>query len=313
MPNFLTRFSKLGFNFPQNNVSFHNNETSAYFENTCCLKLSGLPLQKKIIEEIKNKYALKKLKPSLTVFLIGENEASQTYVAAKEKAFLKAGLDTKTIKISAQEATQENIEALIEAENKNTNTHGILVQLPLPQHLNSEKIISKIYPQKDVDGFLAQNIGGVCLNQKNAVQACTPFGVMALLYYYGINFRGKHAVVIGRSNIVGKPMGMLLLNEDCTVTTVHSKSEHLETFTKNADILVVAAGKPNFISPNMVKPGATIIDVGIHRDSFGKLVGDVQPNVQTVAGALSPVPGGVGPLTIAMLLVNTCLAFEGVG
>ena len=192
--------------------------------------------------------------------------------------------------------------------NFDGNVDGILVQLPLPKKLNSEKILNTIIPQKDVDGFQTHNIGSLATGEFNGAIACTPFGIMAMLYSYGITISGKNAVVIGRSNIVGKPMGLLLLSADATVTLAHSKTKNLNEICKNADILVAAAGQSQMITKDFIKPGAIVIDVGIHRKENGKLCGDVHDNVKEIASALSPVPGGVGPMTIAMLMVNTAIA-----
>jgi len=244
--------------------------------------------------------------PHLAVVLVGENPASQVYVRNKENACIKAGIRSTVIRLS-ESSTQSELENVVSALNNDRSVHGILVQLPLPDHLNEARVLALIDPDKDVDGFHAMNSGRLMNGQEGFVP-CTPLGVMKLLEAYGISPEGKHAVVIGRSNIVGKPMAMLLLSKNATVTVCHSKTKDLAQITRQADILVAAVGKACFVKADMVKHGAVVIDVGINRVD-GQLVGDVdaQP-VSEVAGYLTPVPGGVGQMTIAMLLANTLQA-----
>lgn len=241
-------------------------------------------------------------KVGLAVVLVGEDPASQVYVRNKIKGCEEAGIRSFAHYLPA-DATQEQVEELVSALAADENVHGILVQLPLPEHLDAERVLARIPTAKDVDGFSAENVGKLALNEEGTV-ACTPFGVMELLRRYQIDPRGKCAVVVGRSNIVGRPMALLLLNADATVTVCHSRTADLKAECARADILVAAIGKPKFITADMVKEGAVVIDVGINRVD-GKLVGDVDfEQVSKKASFITPVPGGVGPMTIAMLLKN---------
>lgn len=245
-------------------------------------------------------------KPTLAVIIVGEDPASQTYVRNKINGCKQVGFNSLSFEY-ADGTPEEQIVAKIKELADDANVDGILVQLPLPKGYNTEKILANIPDSKDVDGFNASNIGCLCLNRPRTV-SCTPLGVMHMLESTGVKLQGKNAVVIGRSNTVGKPMAMLLLNADCTVTVCHSKTVNMAQYTKNADILVVAIGKPKFVTADMVKEGAIVIDVGINRVD-GKLVGDVDfENVEKKASYISPVPGGVGPMTISMLLFNTLMS-----
>ena len=244
----------------------------------------------------------------LTVILVGDNPASQVYVRNKGKACQELGILGDTIVLPA-ETSQEDLIALIEKLNREEAVDGILVQLPLPRHLNESEVLRHIAPDKDVDGFHIENAGKLFTGQPGVV-ACTPKGILHMLKASGVPLSGKEAVVIGRSNIVGKPIAMLLLNENCTVTLCHSRTQDLAAHTRRADILVAAVGKPRFITADMVKPGAAVVDVGINRVD-GKVVGDVDfEQVEKVAGYISPVPGGVGKMTICMLMENTVEAAE---
>lgn len=245
----------------------------------------------------------KGITPHLAVMLVGENPASQVYVRNKENACIKAGIRSTVIRLD-EGCTQQALEDVVRSLNRDASVHGILVQLPLPGHLDESRVLALIDPDKDVDGFHAMNSGRLMNGQPRFVP-CTPLGVMKLLEAYDIPVAGKHAVIIGRSNIVGKPMAMLLLAKDATVTVCHSKTQNLPDIARQADILVAAVGRPGFVTADMVKPGATVIDVGINRVD-GKIVGDVDFDaVSGVAGYITPVPGGVGQMTIAMLLANT--------
>ena len=245
----------------------------------------------------------------LAVVLVGEDPASQVYVRNKVKACEEVGIRSFSYHLLAQTSKEQLIE-LVDTLVQDDAVHGILVQLPLPKHLNAEEILKHIPPEKDVDGFCAQNVGNLAMG-RTALVACTPFGVMKMLEEYGIDPRGKNAVVLGRSNIVGKPMAMLLLNADATVTVCHSKTKDLKNICAQADILVVAIGRAKFVTADMVKDGAVVIDVGMDRDENGKLCGDVDYDaVQGKAAYITPVPGGVGPMTITMLLYNTVLAAQ---
>ena len=247
--------------------------------------------------------------PHLAVIVAGDNPASQVYVRNKENACLRAGIRSTILRLP-ESCTQEELESAVVALNADQSVHGILVQLPLPKGLDEARVLALIDPEKDVDGFHAMNAGKLMSGQPGFVP-CTPLGVMKLLEAYNIPTRGRHAVVIGRSNIVGKPMAMLLLAADATVTVCHSKTENLADITRQADILVAAVGRANFVTGDMIKPGATVIDVGINRLPDGTLTGDVDfEGVCEVAGWITPVPGGVGPMTIAMLLKNTMDAAE---
>ena len=241
--------------------------------------------------------------PHLAVVLVGENPASQVYVRNKENGCIKAGIRSTVIRLP-EDCSQEELEKTVVSLNEDESVHGILVQLPLPKHLHEASVLRLIDPDKDVDGFHAMNSGRL-MNGQSSFVPCTPLGVMKLLKSYGIDPNGKHAVVIGRSNIVGKPMAMLLLQANATVTICHSRTQNLSEITRQADILVAAVGRANFVTADMVKPGAAVIDVGINRVD-GKIVGDVDFDaVSEVAGNITPVPGGVGQMTIAMLLSNT--------
>lgn len=252
----------------------------------------------------------KNLVPQLTVVLIGDNPASRSYVKGKEKAAAQVGIDSSVIELPDSTSEKELLDLLDEL-NQNDAVHGILVQLPLPEQISEQKVIETIDPKKDVDGFHPINIGKM-MTGEDTFLPCTPFGIIELIKSKDIDITGKHAVVIGRSNIVGKPVGQLLLNENATVTYCHSRTENLKKYTLDADILIVAIGKENAISAEQIKPGAVIIDVGINRTSEGKLTGDVDfESAALKAGYITPVPGGVGPMTITMLLSNTIKAAKG--
>lgn len=257
--------------------------------------------------------ALKKeqdITPGLAVVIVGEDPASQIYVGKKEKACHKHGLHSELYPL-AESTTEDQLLELIDGLNRKSEIHGILVQLPLPGHIDEMKVLERISPEKDVDGFHPVNAGKLSIGQK-AFIPCTPHGMMKLLEEEGIDPAGKHAVVVGRSNIVGKPMANLLLQKNATVTICHSKTRELKRITQQADILVAAVGKPNFITADMVKPGAVVLDVGISRVD-GRLVGDVEfEGAKEVAGCITPVPGGVGPMTIIMLLYNTVAAAKNI-
>lgn len=263
------------------------------------------------IEQRVNKCKEQGLTPGLAVILVGENPASQTYVRNKQKSCEAIGIFSELIKLP-EETTEQELLQHIESLNERKDIHGILVQLPLPKHINEDKVIATIAPEKDVDGFSPVSVGKMMLGQDTFLP-CTPFGVMKLLEHSGIEIAGKHAVVVGRSHIVGKPMGQLLLQKDATVTYTHSKTKDLPSITKQADIIVAAVGIANFIKEEHVKPGAVVIDVGINRDENNKLVGDVKyDEVEKLASHITPVPGGVGPMTITMLLYNTVQSAENV-
>ena len=247
--------------------------------------------------------------PGLAVVLVGENPASQVYVRNKVKACADAGLHSVLERYEA-DMTEAALLARIDALNQDPSIHGILVQLPVPKHIDANKVIEAIAPEKDVDGFHIASAGALMVGQPGFLP-CTPYGCMKMLESINYDLRGKHAVVIGRSNIVGKPMAMLLLQKNATVTICHSGTKDLKAMTLQADVIVAAVGKVNVLTADMVKPGAVVIDVGMNRNDQGKLCGDVDyEGVRAVAGAITPVPGGVGPMTITMLLVNTLESAE---
>ena len=249
------------------------------------------------------------IKPGLAVIIVGDNAASSLYVRNKVKACSEIGIYSEVHSFQ-QNATQAEVLDCIQALNSNPHIHGILVQLPLPAHFENNRVITSIAIEKDVDGFHLYNVGAL-VTGNTIFSPCTPFGVMVMLERNRIPIEGQHAVVIGRSNIVGKPMAFMLLEKGATITICTSKTRNLAQFTKDADILVVATGKPRMVAADMVKPGAVVIDVGINRLPDGKLCGDVDFDaVKEVAGFITPVPGGVGPMTITMLLCNTILAAE---
>ncbi|MBD8033444.1 MULTISPECIES: bifunctional methylenetetrahydrofolate dehydrogenase/methenyltetrahydrofolate cyclohydrolase FolD [Solibacillus] len=251
----------------------------------------------------------KGITPGLAVILVGDNPASKTYVANKQKSCEQIGMFSELIKLPEDISEQALLEQIRELNNRK-DIHGILVQLPLPKHIDEDKVIQTISPEKDVDGFSPISVGKMMLGQDTYLP-CTPYGVMKLLEHSGIEVAGKHAVIVGRSHIVGKPMGQLLLQKDATVTYTHSKTPDLPSFTKQADILIAAVGRANFITSEHIKEGAVIIDVGINRDEENHLCGDVNfDDVQGIASHITPVPGGVGPMTITMLLENTVQAAE---
>ncbi|WIW71365.1 bifunctional methylenetetrahydrofolate dehydrogenase/methenyltetrahydrofolate cyclohydrolase FolD [Anaerosinus gibii] len=258
------------------------------------------------VESLKAEYGVT---PGLAVIIVGENPASKVYVANKHRSCGEVGIYSAVIEMP-EDTTKEQLLKKIDELNKDEKIHGILVQLPLPAHISADEaeILDFIHPDKDVDGFHPINVGKLSVGQEHLVP-CTPLGCIKMMELAGIEIKGKNAVVIGRSNIVGKPMFNLLLSRHATVTVCHSRTKNLAEITRLADILVVAIGKPNFVTADMVKPGAVVIDVGINRIAPKKLVGDVDfESVKEVAGAITPVPGGVGLLTIAMLMHNTVKA-----
>lgn len=274
--------------------------------------IDGKAISAEIKNEVKQKVAwLKEVKGktiTLAVILIGNDPASEVYVNNKIKACEYVGIVSQSYRLP-ENTTQEQAEELVKNLASDNGIDGILVQLPLPKHLSEESLLKYIPADKDVDGLLDENIGKLFQNKKTLV-SCTPNGIMQLLSRYNVDLNGKNAVVIGRSNMVGKPMAALLINANATVTVCHSRTKNLTDFTKNADVLIVAIGKKHFVTADMVKPGAVVIDVGINRID-GKLYGDVDfDGVKEVASQITPVPGGVGPMTIAMLMYNTYLTAE---
>lgn len=277
------------------------------------IRIDGKVVSAHLREQIKGEVtALKErtgVTPGLAVVLVGDDPASAVYVRNKHRACDEVGMYSEVITMPADTA-EEALLARLEELNKDPKIHGILVQLPLPKHISEEKVIATIDPHKDVDAFHESNVGKIMLGNYDFLP-CTPAGVMELLHYYDISVAGKDCVVVGRSNIVGKPQALLLLAENGTVTVCHSRTKDLAAKTREADVLVVAIGRPNFITADMVKPGAVVIDVGINRLPDGKLCGDVDfAGVEPIASAITPVPGGVGPMTITVLLKNALKAAE---
>lgn len=272
--------------------------------------IDGKAVSKTVRERVAKETAALKEKgvtPGLAVIIVGEDPASQVYVRNKERACEEVGFYSEKFALP-ENTTQEELNALVEKLNKRDDINGILCQLPLPSHLDDKEVINLINPIKDVDAFHPVNVGAIMIGDYNFLP-CTPAGIMELIHSTGVDVTGKKAVVMGRSNIVGKPMAMLLLHENATVEITHSKTENLADITKEADILVAAIGKPKFVTADMVKEGAVVIDVGMDRDENGKLCGDVDfDSVAEKCSYITPVPGGVGPMTISMLMQNTLTA-----
>ncbi|UWE04781.1 bifunctional methylenetetrahydrofolate dehydrogenase/methenyltetrahydrofolate cyclohydrolase FolD [Laceyella sacchari] len=276
--------------------------------------IDGKTIAKELRSELKIEVAKLKEKgliPGLAVVLVGNHPASESYVKGKIRASEEVGINSQLIRRESSISERELLE-LIETLNVDPAIHGILVQLPLPDHINPDKVIATISPAKDVDGFTPVNVGNMVIGQE-ALLPCTPHGIMHLLQRSGVPIAGKHAVVVGRSNIVGKPISLLLQRADATVTMCHSRTADLASHTKQADIVIAAVGRPEMLTAEHVKPGAVVIDVGVNRHE-GKLVGDVKfDEVKEIASAITPVPGGVGPMTIAMLMRNTVEAAKRIG
>ncbi len=270
--------------------------------------IDGKKIAEEIKEELKQKVTKQKeegIQITLAVIQVGNDPASSVYVGNKKKACEYIGINSLSYEL-VESTTQEELLALVEKLNQDKSVNGILVQLPLPSHINEDLVIKTIDPAKDVDGFHPQSVGALSIGQKGFI-SCTPAGVIQLLKRSGIELEGKECVIIGRSNIVGKPMALLMLRENATVTVCHSRTRNLKEVAKRADILIVAIGKPLFVTKEFVKDGAVVIDVGIHRDANNKLCGDVDfQDVLEQVSAITPVPGGVGPMTIAMLM-NNCV------
>lgn len=274
--------------------------------------IDGKKIAEKIYKQLKNEiYELKRNGHTITLAVInlGENAASKIYISNKKKMCEEVGINSRIFYLP-NDFAEERLLSLIKELNENPKINGILVQLPLPSHINTNRIIEKIDPKKDVDGFNYINLGKLLINNETDILLpCTPEGIMEIFHYENINLSGKHCVIINRSNIIGKPLAMMMLKEDATVTVCHSKTQNLKEICKTADIIVSAAGKVNLVTKDMVKPEAILIDVGINRDKNGKVRGDVDfQNVNDIASFITPVPGGVGPMTVAMLLKNTVKA-----
>ena len=272
--------------------------------------IDGKAVAKKIRKELKKEVEelkIKEITPKLAVIMVGDNSASQVYVRNKSKACEKAGIEFEEF-LFDKDTTEEKLLDTIDMLNKDESVHGILLQSPVPKHINIQKAFEKISPKKDVDGFNAVNVGKLSIGQ-DAFISCTPYGIIKMLEEYNIETEGKHTVILGRSNIVGKPMIQCMLNKNATVTVCHSRTKNIAEITRNADILIAAIGKPKFVTEDMVKDDVVVIDVGINRMEDGTLCGDVDfENVSKKASYITPVPGGVGPMTIAMLIYNVVKA-----
>lgn len=269
--------------------------------------IDGKKIAGEIEEELRKEIAGLAIVPGLAVILVGENPASQIYVRNKERAAEKVGIKSFTYRLE-ESVSQKKLLSLVEKLNENREVHGILIQLPLPKHIKPQELIEKIDPRKDVDCFHPLNIGQLTIGQP-VFCPCTPGGIIEIMRRLEINLVGKHCVIVGRSNIVGKPLALLLLQEEATVTICHSKTKNLAEECLQADILVSAVGKAGLIKKNMIKPGAVVIDVGINKTEEGKVVGDVDfEEVREVTSWITPVPGGIGPMTITMLMKNTLIA-----
>ncbi|MEC2158394.1 bifunctional methylenetetrahydrofolate dehydrogenase/methenyltetrahydrofolate cyclohydrolase FolD [Virgibacillus halodenitrificans] len=277
------------------------------------VEINGRDLAQEIKDEMKvevEELNRKGIYPKLTVVLVGDDPASKSYVKGKKKASAETGIESELIELPVS-TTETELLSLLNGLNNDNSIHGILVQLPLPDHINEQKVIETISPKKDVDGFHPINIGHM-MTGNDTFLPCTPHGIIAMLKSRNLQIESKHAVVIGRSNIVGKPVGQLLLNENATVTYCHSKTKNLQHYTKQADILIVAVGRPNVINQTHLKEGAIVIDVGVNRLEDGTLTGDVDfDSAKEIASYITPVPRGVGPMTITMLLKNTIKAAKG--
>lgn len=272
--------------------------------------IDGKAVAKKIRKELKKEVEelkTKEITPKLAVIMVGDNSASQVYVRNKSKACENAGIEFEEF-LFDNDTTEEKLLDTIDMLNKDESVHGILLQSPVPKHINIQKAFEKISPKKDVDGFNAVNVGKLSIGQ-DAFISCTPYGIIKMLEEYNIETEGKHTVILGRSNIVGKPMIQCMLNKNATVTVCHSRTKNIAEITRNADILIAAIGKPKFVTEDMVKDDVVVIDVGINRMEDGTLCGDVDfENVSKKASYITPVPGGVGPMTIAMLIYNVVKA-----
>lgn len=274
--------------------------------------IDGKQISQSLKDELKDEVAGLKAEGKnccLAVIQVGNDPASSVYVGNKKKACAYIGIESRSYELP-EDTTEEELLSLIDRLNADSSIHGILCQLPLPKHMDEDKVIQAISPDKDVDGFHPQNVGALVIGQEGFV-SCTPAGIIELLHRSNISIEGKHCVVIGRSNIVGKPMSLLMLRENATVTICHSRTANLKDICREADILIVAIGKPQFITAEYIKEGAVVIDVGIHRDANNKLCGDVKfDEVAPHTAAITPVPGGVGPMTIAMLMKNCVEAMK---
>ncbi len=282
-----------------------------FFSGSKCRKLSGTKLMNDLLKQCRNLVEERYLgypRPCLAVVLAGDHPPSEVYVAHKRKRFADCGFDTQLHRVPAKETSYDRLFSVIDQLNSDAAVHGILLQLPLPGGLDAAPLLDRINPAKDVDGFHILNAGFLSVGRYDGLLSCTPFGVFALLRAYGVEIEGKSVTVVGRSNIVGKPAALMAVNARATVSVVHKQTPDIRPFTRMSDILIVGAGSHHLIRSEHVRPGAVVVDVGIHTTPAGKLEGDVHPEVYQTASMVTPVPGGVGPMTIAMLCVNTAMA-----
>lgn len=304
--NFWKRPESFGFEIPR--LVGHGND---YFEATECRRLSGTKTMQHLVAQCRTlaegRYGHRP-RPHLAVILAGDHPPSQVYVANKRKRFAECGFDTTLHRLTALETTEAKLAELIDRLNADPSVHGILLQLPLPRGIDPVPLFDRIEPSKDVDGFHVVNSGFLAAGRYEGLLPCTPFGVFVLLSAYGLDVASRHVTVVGRSNIVGKPAALMAINARASVSIVHKQTPDITPFTRMADVLIVGAGSHHLIRQNHVKDGAVVVDVGIHSTPEGKIEGDVHPEVYGRASMATPVPGGVGPMTIAMLCVNTAMA-----
>lgn len=304
---FWKRAESFGFQLPR----FASETQRECFTGTECVKLSGTRLMHALLEQCRDLASYRYSgfsKPCLAVILVGDHPPSEVYVAHKRKRFAECGFETRLIRVAAHEATACAIEKVIDDLNEDASVDGILMQLPLPEGIRSAPLLDRILPSKDVDGFHVLNTGYLAAGRYSGLLPCTPFGIFAMLQAYGVELEGRAVTVVGRSNIVGKPAAFMALNARATVNVVHKATKDITPYTRMAEILIVGAGSHQLIRKEHVSRGVTIVDVGIHTTAAGKIEGDVHPEVLQLASAATPVPGGVGPMTIAMLCVNTAIA-----
>jgi methylenetetrahydrofolate dehydrogenase (NADP+)/methenyltetrahydrofolate cyclohydrolase len=304
---FWKRAESFGFQMPH----LGSDNRQEFFPGTECVKLSGTRLMHELVQQCRELASSRYSgipKPCLAVILVGDHPASEVYVAHKRKRFAECGFETRLVRVAEREATAAAIEAVIDDLNADSSVDGILMQLPLPEGIRSTPLLDRILPAKDVDGFHVLNTGYLASGRYSGLMPCTPFGIFTLLQSYGVPLEGRAVTVVGRSNIVGKPAAFMALNARATLSVVHKITKDIKPYTRMADVLIVGAGSHQLIRKDHVSPGVTIVDVGIHTTPSGKIEGDVHPEVLQIASAATPVPGGVGPMTIAMLCVNTAIA-----
>ena len=304
---FWKRAESFGFQMPH----LASDNRQEFFPGTECVKLSGARLMQALLQQCRELASTRYIgipKPCRAVILVGDHPASEVYVAHKRKRFAECGFETRLVRVAERDATPAAIETVIDDLNADSSVDGILMQLPLPEGIRSAPLLDRILPAKDVDGFHVLNTGYLASGRYSGLMPCTPFGIFTLLQSYGVRLEGRAVTVVGRSNIVGKPAAFMALNARATLSVVHKITPDIKPYTRMADVLIVGAGSHQLIRKDHVSPGVTIVDVGIHTAQSGKIEGDVHPEVLEIASAATPVPGGVGPMTIAMLCVNTAMA-----